>query len=280
VFIVGILFFLVPRADGTDIAILPANLYAEQQWTACHRECLRGLQTQPDNEAMKLLAALSARAAGMAPAYWLPNLEMLATSSNKATRALAAYHLGQNAWDIGQTEKAWNYFATAFADSPDQDIFLLSGCSLDILRTQYRELEGKYPDLQAQLDACADLWTAEIRAACGPHDKPSHHGVLSWPGRAVVSFYRTMVSPALGQRCSLQPSCSEYFRQATIQHGLLGMPIQADRFFREPSVVVEARHPVFVNGKRKFADPLSDHDYWLKKETKRPRTYYEGIRTP
>ena len=37
----------------------------------------------------------------------------------------------------------------------------------------------------------------------------------------------------------------------------------ADRGFREPEVVEKAEKPVYVNGVLKYADPVSDHDFWM-----------------
>jgi putative component of membrane protein insertase Oxa1/YidC/SpoIIIJ protein YidD len=73
-----------------------------------------------------------------------------------------------------------------------------------------------------------------------------------------------MIRPVIGNRCSLDPHCSEYFRQASLAHGLLGFPILADRFIREPSVV-QAATPIPVQEGVRYEDSLSDHDEWMKK---------------
>ena len=87
----------------------------------------------------------------------------------------------------------------------------------------------------------------------------------AFPARMFISFYRTQISPAIGDRCSLEPSCSEYFVQAVKRHGVLGIPIMADRFFREPSVFAAAEKPVIMpDGRIRYADPVCDHDFWMK----------------
>jgi hypothetical protein len=75
----------------------------------------------------------------------------------------------------------------------------------------------------------------------------------------IVGVYRRWIGSAIGARCSLVPSCSEYFRQAGRRHGWLAFPMIADRLVREPGVVAAAE--VRVGGR--VADPLEDHDAWL-----------------
>jgi len=84
------------------------------------------------------------------------------------------------------------------------------------------------------------------------------------PAQAFISLYRTQISPAIGARCSLEPSCSEYFVQAVKKHGLLGAPLIADRFVREPDVFKAREKPiVMLDGRIRYADPVSDHDFWM-----------------
>lgn len=75
----------------------------------------------------------------------------------------------------------------------------------------------------------------------------------------IVRSYRRWISVAIGSRCSLTPSCSEYFRQAARRHGWLAFPMIADRFVREPSVVAASN----VRAGTPIPDPLEDHDAWL-----------------
>ncbi len=80
------------------------------------------------------------------------------------------------------------------------------------------------------------------------------------PVRGMVAFYRSVIAPALGTRCVLQPSCSAYSLQAARERGWLSIPMTADRLIREPSVVNAKEHPVGRrNGRTHYADPLSDH---------------------
>jgi len=81
----------------------------------------------------------------------------------------------------------------------------------------------------------------------------------------IVVIYRAAIRPAIGARCSLTPSCSEYFLQAGQAHSLLAFPIVADRLVREPGVTQAAEHPVSIGENVRYADPLNQHDFWMKK---------------
>lgn len=80
------------------------------------------------------------------------------------------------------------------------------------------------------------------------------------PVRAMVGFYRAFIGPALGHRCILDPSCSNYALQAARERGWLGLPMTADRLIREPSVIaLRERIVTDAQGKVRIADPVSDH---------------------
>jgi len=109
----------------------------------------------------------------------------------------------------------------------------------------------------------ADPSTVFRRSANG--EPPSRtRSLLTAPFRWAIFFYRGQIAPALGRRCSLHPSCSEFTLQAMRKHGLLAIPMYADRAVREPAVVAEAGAPVLVGGRRRYADPLEDHDWWIR----------------
>jgi hypothetical protein len=86
---------------------------------------------------------------------------------------------------------------------------------------------------------------------------------IAAPFAAVIRFYGSQVSPAIGRRCSLWPSCSAYAVEAVRKHGLLGIAMYADRAVSEPGIVAAARRPVEVDGRRRYADPVEDHDWWM-----------------
>jgi len=276
---VGTLFLLLLlsssfAASGTSVLI--DELMREEQWTDAWVECNRALIHEPDNPELRLNQALIQlhRPNGTAQA-----LEKLNTLEQDATfpqplRNAAAIELGRQALLCDDTRAAIDHFRFAFEQADSYECFLMAGCYLGMTFNTHRKLLPDYPDLKVPLLTAREFWTPELRRECTIQpNQASSPGLLSIPGRAVVAFYRFAVSPALGARCSLDPSCSEYFKQASAKHGLLGIPIQSDRFIREPSVISAAEKPVTVNGKTHIADPLSDHDFWLEpKQTKKPLT--------
>lgn len=132
-------------------------------------------------------------------------------------------------------------------------------------RIAMREIE----DLITQDDTLSLLLERDSRGDRKMRDecslpRPAHRrSLLALPGEIIVAFYRFCISPAIGARCSIQPSCSQYFLEASRKHGLLAFPIIADRLVREPGLVAEKRVTVLVGGKTRIADPLADHDNWL-----------------
>ncbi len=93
-----------------------------------------------------------------------------------------------------------------------------------------------------------------------PTTKASAWTLGGLPVRGMVGFYRVFIGPALGHRCSLAPSCSNYSLQAARERGWLGLPMTGDRLIREPSVIA-AREKVVTDaeGRIRIADPVSDH---------------------
>ncbi|MBF0103035.1 MAG: membrane protein insertion efficiency factor YidD [Desulfobacterales bacterium] len=83
----------------------------------------------------------------------------------------------------------------------------------------------------------------------------------------IQKVYRLHIRPALGQRCDLYPSCSEYAMQALAKHGLLGLPMIADRLIREPDVLVTSKKMIMDHGRLKVVDTLSEHDFWITDST-------------
>jgi len=89
---------------------------------------------------------------------------------------------------------------------------------------------------------------------------------LMAPARGFVWLYRSQISPAIGDKCRLVPSCSEYFMQASRKHGLLSIPMIADRFIREGTVMSKRANPVVLpDGRELWADPVEDNDWWFAK---------------
>ena len=268
----GIFFFLLAGSAGAGVSLsLAGDLYAEGQWTAARTEARRA-----QAEAGDVAAAAAARLLGACSALRLGEgreaaKTELATVWNHAgaapaARCEAAYELGLAEWADRRMDSAFPALEYAFLRSRDVPLFLRSGCSLYFFLKADRPRRRANPALWQALQSCRDIWPPAVWRECRPRRKAGP----SWasaPGRWIVTFYRAQIGPAIGSRCDLQPSCSEYFLQASRAHGLLGIPIMADRFIREPSVVSAAETPVTMpDGRIRYADPVSDHDFWMKRK--------------
>ncbi|HRT06494.1 MAG TPA: membrane protein insertion efficiency factor YidD [Kiritimatiellia bacterium] len=265
----GIFFFAMAlgAAAGSATLDLAVDLFAEGSWAAAHVE---GLRVQAEvsgpgaNRAQSLAAVSSLRLdAGRESAKdVLANL-WRAGSADLETRCMAAYEYGLADWADGGTNAA-AALEFAYLETRDTPLFWRAGCSLYFYLKADKPLRESRPATWRSLQSCRDAWPLAVWQECRPR-KPRGPSVASLPGRWIVAFYRAQIGPAIGSRCDLQPSCSEYFLQASRAHGWLGVPIMADRFVREPSVVSAREKPVAMpDGRVRFADPVSDHDRWLK----------------
>lgn len=131
-----------------------------------------------------------------------------------------------------------------------------------MLRAPEPPADGRVSELAAQ--ARAQLTDGKNRLA-ESEVSPRQPAWSSIPSRLLVGFYRWQVGPAIGMRCELHPSCSAYLLEACRAHGLLGFALMADRLYREPAVSA-AREQVITlpDGRIRTADPLGDHDFWMK----------------
>ncbi|MBU1694626.1 MAG: membrane protein insertion efficiency factor YidD [Verrucomicrobia bacterium] len=262
----GILFFFTPLlcSAGPDLA---ADLFEEGRWTECSRECRRVLLSDPADETARLLQAVSSLRSGRTNEWAGDTLAALSRSRRPEVRAMAAYELGRVVWAKNDAGAAFDLLRKAFLETRSQPLFLRSGCSLHTLLRDFPTLGKNDPSVLQSLETCRPLWTLELREECAsPLGPQGREPWVATPGRWVVTFYRNQIAPAIGARCSLEPSCSVYFLAASRKHGLLGLPMLADRLVREPSVVAEGRHPVQGDGPTRFADPVSDHDAWFRAE--------------
>ncbi|MCX7819302.1 MAG: membrane protein insertion efficiency factor YidD [Kiritimatiellae bacterium] len=109
----------------------------------------------------------------------------------------------------------------------------------------------------ADREAAALLRTLAAAESMASVDRQRPRG--AWLAEGIVGVYRRWIRPAIGRRCSLSPSCSEYFLQAARRHGWLAFPMIADRLVREPGVVAAGA----AGPDGRVADPLEEHDVWL-----------------
>lgn len=180
----------------------------------------------------------------------------------------ASVALASAAPALALAEGTFDGFAEAFLTARDPRVFRVAGCALDRAFAAEPALAAAHADLAERVALCEGSWSAADRAdalrlARGAAPAP-RGGIGGWVARRVVGFYRAFVAPALGARCALEPSCSRYFLLASRKHGLLGVPMTADRFVREPVVSAPDRPWVRnAEGAWRHPDPVEDHDWWF-----------------
>jgi len=251
------------QAQAPASLALATELFGEGNWPACRLECRRQLQESPASPGSAgLLKALAEQRMGLDSRE---ALHVLAEDpAVPPTVALTArYEWARAMWRAGDWRSAFDGFRQVFDKTLVTELSVRAGCSLALLLHQHAELAKEYSEVKPQVRTLRALYTQDIINECRMAPDQTSDSWLGLPGQWGIAFYRSQIRPALGERCSLRPNCSEYSRQAFQKHGVLGLALTADRFFREPSVVASAEHPVDVRGKWCYADPLSDHDWWL-----------------
>ncbi len=254
------LFVAAPFFKGVQFADLAVDLFAEGAWAGARREAERVLTSEPENAAARLLATVARLREGRDTPEIRTTLAGLAVTAAVDIRTMAAYELARLEWRDGNLPAAFDHFRSVFESESPPDLLQRSGCSLDAILRARPDLGANRKALLLQLKTSANLWTRDVRAEC----LPARGRTGAKPGEWVVRFYRGQVRPAIGTRCILEPSCSEYFLQANRIHGLLGFPMAADRLVREPAVVRAGENPVPGEPHERYADPVSAHDYWMK----------------
>lgn len=262
--VASVLLLSITGALGATLD-LALELYSEGQWRASRIEARRALAGDPDNAEARVLVAVCSLKLGERLAESRSTLAEIADDDSTATglRSLAAYELGRAHWSAGEHRHAYDRLVFAFMHASCPDLYLRAGCTLFLLMRAEKSLRDISESVNAQIAANRRMYNWELQQECRI-EEPSAGSLLSKPGEWTVKLYRSQIGPAIGMRCHCVPSCSEYFLQACRKHGMLGFAIMADRFYREPSVVQEKRHPVVVGDEIRYADPLSDHDFWLR----------------
>lgn len=255
---------LAARTGAADATLaLAAELFAEGRWQACRIECLRTLANTPDD---KEAALLKARAEARLGLDCRESLRRLADDPGAPEQfALCArYELGCAEWRAGNASVAFQLMRNVFEKTTAADLFVQSGRALEMMLEQDRRLARTAPELPPQLATASELWAKQPVSAWDWGQIPGTNTLSGLPARWLIAFYRSQISPALGDRCSLAPSCSEYALQSLRRHGtVLGLAMIADRFYREPSVVSARRNILCLDTKEFYEDPVADHDFWL-----------------
>ena len=246
------------HATSTQLAL---ELFEEGNWTACRTECARVNVDSPAPH-LQLLHAICGLRQGNDARPALRELCHEATTP-QATAAMAHYELGRADWIVGDNATAFMHLHQAFTLAPTADLHRRAGCTLSLILKETPHLAKQAPGLELLLRTCRKQWNRALRAECRK-PKGKGKGITTAPARWLIIFYQTQIGPAIGDRCSLHPTCSHYATEALRTHGLVGVAAMGDRFIREPSVVGAQKNPIIINGHGKYADPLCDHDKWLR----------------
>lgn len=257
----GVFFFCFCSLAGS--LELATALFENNEWALCRRECTRALLagTEPA-EHFQLMAATASVREGAPTDRTATRFQLIiATNRNPQVSAMAAYELGRIQWQMEQPEAALEAFAFSFQTTTNKALFLHSACSLFLLLEEHRTLRQDREDLVSQINTSRDQWYGALFSECAKPDPAKNRlAAPSW----LIRFYRSQISPAIGNRCVLEPSCSEYFHQAYCKHSILAVPMIADRFFREPGVSNTKDDPVIMpNGQIRYRDPIENHDFWM-----------------
>jgi putative component of membrane protein insertase Oxa1/YidC/SpoIIIJ protein YidD len=251
---------------------LATQLFSESNWKQCATECSRTiLKIREDSTnqtavilKMRLMRAVCRQNLGQ---NCIDELIAISKAPNVPSEvcAMADYELGRAMWMANDQTNALNHLKSAFVQAPTVDIYRHAGATLFLLLRESPSIAESSPELKTLLHTSSRSWDSHLLAECQRPDNKKAV-ISSAPARWIVRFYQTQISPAIGSRCSLNPSCSHYSMEALRKHGLIvGIGATADRLIREPSVVASRENPVIIAGHRKFSDPLSKHDWWMRK---------------
>lgn len=258
---VVLLFFLIMARMGMAQWPLAVELFAEKDWVRCRRECLRVLSENPQWPSARVLAEVSRLWISGETQLVADVEDRLSHVSDRDLRATSHYELGRFLMTHGDARGAARHFENAFLIASDSRVSDLAGCALyRILRAKTDPPFDISPSTRLQLETAAATWDEETwRATDFELASPP---LASKPAEWIVAVYRRQIAPAIGARCSLSPSCSQYFKEAGSRHGLMAFPIMADRLVREPSVVQRGEHPIVRDGHVRFRDEVEWHTYW------------------
>jgi len=250
-----------PSAPSGTPESLCVELFQEGNWAACRVECAREIEQSP-TPANRLRHAICGLRLGFDTTG---ALQALCTDVTTPTdiRALAHYELGRAMWTSGDMTGAFANLKQAFLTAEDTELHRHAGCTLNFVIAEDPTLAAADPGLKPLLATCRAQWNRPLRNECRKPEA-GQKGLSTAPARGLIAFYQTHIGPAIGDRCSLHPSCSRYAAEALRKHGLVGIGAIGDRFVREPSTVAAGEHPIVINGHGKYSDALADHDGWLK----------------
>jgi len=249
------------QAENNILLELAISLFEENNFQACRIECLRSLSDNPLNKRAQFFLALSERRIGIDSTDTLANI-CLDNASPLQIKDMACYELSRAYIDKKKYHPAFDVLVQLFMNTKLPSLFVRSSCSLSHLFDHDENLAANHPDLYSQVDSCFSLWSDDIIEETRLMSQQNNVSWSGLPAQWVILFYQTQIGPAIGQRCSLQPSCSRYAQQALTKFGILGLGFIGDRLIREPDVVAQKSKSVIIEGRVKYLDPLEDHDFF------------------
>ena len=253
--------------------VLTRQLMEEGDWEHARREALRDLSSDPMDATAQFTAAICAGIESGAVMEARPQLEPLTTSTNTWVAASAHFALGHLDLAAGEVKAATEHLTATFLHSSDS--VLAEQAAVVLAKPQSGGAAS--PSILEQAQAMVSEGVAPAPRWVAAWVLAAHRQKRSSLGAAAMltGFYKTQISPAIGSRCPMHPSCSSYFRQASDRHGFwTAVPMIGDRFVREPHHYKHRIRPVNVRGLEKSFDPLEYHDYWFH-ENGRPPVWHE-----
>lgn len=256
----GILFCFCKITTAAAPFPLYEQLYREGDWPGARREALRVAATDPRAEVRAAAAKLRMDPRDPAAAE---RLKQWSESDDAGAAATAALERGQCFIRERNFDEAWDSISKAFLKTGDPSEFITAGTALTALALQDRSRLREDPAVVRQLAIAQELWTRQAVRDALPRSLSWPRALIRFPARAVIAVYRHAIAPGIGARCSLHPSCSAYFTECSRRHGLMAWPMFGDRMIREPKMNSEGK-PVAAGDRVRRADPVSDHDFWMK----------------
>ncbi len=137
-------------------------------------------------------------------------------------------------------------------------VMLLAGAMLPAEAVAGEGMRG--PRLGSTPRRPLEIVAPDFRKSTALHDARMGNGFFL----GLLRFYRTVVSPVDGDRCSMAPTCSLYSRQALRDHGVfMGILLTADRLLHEADEIPHA-HKIVIGGETYYHDPIENNTYWLR----------------
>jgi putative membrane protein insertion efficiency factor len=78
-----------------------------------------------------------------------------------------------------------------------------------------------------------------------------------------ILLYQKYISPVIGDRCPMYPSCSHYSTEALRKNGtIMGIIMTCDRLIRCGRDETKQSPAVFVDSEKYIYDPVDNNDFW------------------